>query len=161
MNEIENDNIALENILRNEALEIEDKLQTARSNNQRIKLIEDFLLNQLIQNYKNHEQISKTFETIDTTKGQISIRTLAEVSCLSIKHFERKFSEFVGLRPKQYLRIVRFQDALQKKKSNCYRSYTSLAFDCGYYDQSHFIHDFKAITDVPPKEFFTAQSIDY
>ena len=161
MNEIENGNVALEYIIKNEALEIEDKLQKAKSIHQRIKLIEDFLLKKLIQNYKDHEQISAMFKTINDHEGQISISTLADVSCLSIKQFERKFSEFVGLTPKKYLRIVRFQNVLQKKKNNCHKSYTSLSFDCGYYDQAHFIHDFKTITDLSPKEFFETQNSGY
>lgn len=161
MNEIENENIALEYIINNNTLEIEDKLQAAKSIHQRIELIEDFLLKKLIKNYKNHKQISTAFKTINDHEGQISIRTLAEISCLSIKQFERKFSEFVGLNPKQYLRIVRFQNVLQKKKNNFHRNYTSLSFDCGYYDQSHFIHDFKIITDLSPKEFFETQNSDY
>ncbi len=161
MNEIKNENIALEYIIKNKALEIENKLQTAKSIHQRIELIEDFLLKKLIQNYKSHKQISTAFKTINNYEGQISIRTLAEISCLSIKQFERKFSEFIGLNPKQYLRIVRFQNVLQKKKNNCHRSYTSLSFDCGYYDQAHFIHDFKTITDLSPKEFFETQNSVY
>ena len=161
MNEIENENIALKFIIKNDALVIEDKLHAAKSNRQRIECIEDFLLKRLKQNYKNHEQISIIFKAINNYKGQISIRTLAEISCLSIRQFERKFSELVGSNPKQYLRIVRFQDVLQKKKDNCYKSYTSLAFECGYYDQAHFIHDFKTITDLSPKKFFETQNSDY
>ena len=161
MNEIENDNIGLEYIIKRDTLLIEDKLQKSKSNHQRIKSIEDFLLKRLTQNYKNHNQISATFKPIDNSKGQISIKTLAEISCLSIKQYERKFSELVGTNPKQYIRIVRFQDVLQKKKNNFYNSYTSIAFDCGYYDQAHFIHDFKTITDLSPKEFFERQNLEY
>ena len=161
MNEIENNNVALEHIISAEALIIEDKLQTAKSNQQRIELIEDFLFNMVRNNYKKHNQISKVFKAIDNSKGQIAIRTLSEIYCLGIKQFERKFSELVGLNPKHYLRIVRFQDVLQKKKDNGNRSYTWLAFECGYYDQSHFIHDFKIITDLSPKEFFETQNIGY
>ena len=161
MNEIENDNVALEYIIKSDALVIEDKLQTVKSNHQRLKFIEDFLLRRLKQNYKDYNQISAAFKAIYNNKGQVSIRRLAEFSCLSIKQFERKFSELVGSNPKQYLRILRFQDVLQMKKNNPHKNYTSLAFECGYYDQPHFIHDFKTITDLSPKEFFEMQNSDY
>lgn len=161
MSEIRNDNIALENIIGKGALEIEDELQTTKSNNKRIKLIEEFLLKRLIHNGKNNRQISSALAAINAFRGQITIKELAEISCLSPRQFDRKFSEFVGLNPKQYLRIVRFQDALQMKRNNYNENYTSLAFDCGYYDQAHFIHDFKTITDLSPKEFFTTQNLDY
>lgn len=161
MNEIENQNVAFECIVNKEASEIEDKMLDAESNLERIKLIEEFLLKKLIQNNKDYKQIISTFGAINHYKGQISIKTLAEISCLSVKQFERRFSELVGLNPKQYLRIVRFQNVLQMKKCKYFNNYTSLAFDCGFYDQSHFIHDFKTITDLPPKEFFETQGLNF
>jgi AraC-like DNA-binding protein len=159
MSEIKNDNIALEYIIKSEALEIEDKLRTAKSKHLRTTLIEDFLRKRVTHSHTNCHRMSTVFEALYKYSGQISIGRLAEISCLSVKQFERKFSELVGLNPKQYLRIARFQDVLQKKKSICYLNYTSLACACGYYDQSHFIHDFKSVTDLSPKEFFAAQNI--
>jgi len=79
---------------------------------------------------------------------------LADTACLSIKQFERKFSGLVGVNPKQYLRTVRFQHVLQIKKSSRFLDYTSLAMECGYFDQSHFINDFKTITGLTPGNFF-------
>jgi AraC-like DNA-binding protein len=161
MNEIKNENIALENIIGNKALEIEDSLRTAASNNKRIKTVEAFLLENLMHSGNNNKHMSSALAAINIFGGQITVKKLAEISCLSPRQFDREFSEFVGLNPKQYLRVVRFQDVLQKKKNNSYGSYTSLAFDCGYYDQPHFIHDFKTITDLAPKEFFATQNLDY
>jgi len=66
----------------------------------------------------------------------------------------------VGLNPKQYLRIVRFQNILKLRESKYFQDYTTMAFDSGYYDQSHFIRDFKAITDLSPKEFFEKQVLN-
>ena len=86
------------------------------------------------------------------------MKQLAASSCLSIKQLERIFPAFVGLRPKQYLRIARFQKILQLRNSEHFENYTSLAYDCGYYDQAHFIHDFELITDLSPREFFKNQN---
>jgi AraC-like DNA-binding protein len=159
--EIKNDNVALENIISNEALEIEDRLLTAKSNRKRIKMVEEFLLKSLVHNCRDDKQISSAFAAVNTFGGKITVRELAEIACLSQRQFDRKFSEFVGLNPKQYLRIVRFQTALQMKKYNYNKNYTSLAFDCGYYDQAHFIHDFRTITDLSPKEFFKTHNLNY
>jgi AraC-like DNA-binding protein len=82
------------------------------------------------------------------------VKQLAADSCLSIRQFERIFPAFVGLSPKQYLRIARFQKIIQLGNSGHFDNYTSLAYDCGYYDQAHFIHDFRPITDLSPREFF-------
>jgi AraC-like DNA-binding protein len=156
MSEIKNDNVALGNIIFKKTLEIEDKIQRSKTNIERIKLIEDFLFSQLTNNNKNYKQIKYAIESFSENKGQITIKTLAEKSFLSLRQFERKFSELVGLNPKQYARIVRFQHVIQKKKEYCKKDFITLAMECGYYDQAHFINDFKNITDLSPQKFFNS-----
>jgi AraC-like DNA-binding protein len=157
MNEITNQNLAFEHLVKEEAYVIEDQIQNANSTQERIKIIEDFLIRKLIRNHRNYNHIILIFNLINKSKGSISVKKLAESSCLSIKQFERKFSELVGLNPKRYLRIVRFQNILHIRESKFFEDFSALAIDCGYYDQSHFIHDFKEITDLSPKAFFEMQ----
>lgn len=154
INEIVNQNIAFELHVKKGAKEIEDKILHAQSIQDRIKLIDDFLLEKFIQNNRNSDQIVAAFAALHHEQEQITVKQMAASSRLSIKQFERKFPAFVGLSPKQYLRIARFQKIIQLRNSEHFENYTSLAYDCGYYDQSHFIHDFKMITDLSPKEFF-------
>ena len=159
INEIVNQNIAFELLIKKDAWEIEDKILHAQSVQERIKLIDDFLLERLIQNNRKSDQIAAAFATLHHCQGRVTVKQLAASSCLSIKQFERKFPTFVGLSPKQYLRIVRFQKVIQLRNNDHFSNYTSLAYDCDYYDQSHFIHDFKSITDLSPREFFKNQNL--
>ena len=99
--------------------------------------------------------MEEAVKIIEQSKGQIRTRALAQEVCLGIKQFERIFSNHVGLNPKKYISIVRFQQVLQMSKKQANTDLCQLAFDNGYYDQSHFIHDFKRITDVAPREFFS------
>lgn len=154
MNEIANQNVAFECLANKEAFEIEDKILNATCIRERVTIIEDFLIEKLIQNNNDARQIVCVLNKIFQRKGQISIKQLAETACLSIKQFERKFSGLIGLNPKQFLRIVRFQNVLQMKKNRHNDNLTSLALESGYYDQSHFINDFRLITGLTPKEFF-------
>jgi AraC-like DNA-binding protein len=154
MNEIADKNIAFEHIVKIETCEMEDKIQNASSMEERICIIDNYLVKKLIQNHNNGEQIIHAFNKIYQKKGEISVKKLADTACLSIKQFERKFSGLVGVNPKQFLRTVRFQHVLQMKKSRRFLDYTSLAMECGYFDQSHFINDFKTITGLTPGEFF-------
>lgn len=78
---------------------------------------------------------------------------MAHEVCLGIKQFERTFSKYVGVNPKKFASIIRFQNVLQIKSKNN-KSMTQLAYNNGYYDQSHFIHDFKSLTGLTPKAFF-------
>ena len=73
---------------------------------------------------------------------------------MSIKTFERKFIEQVGASPKIFSRIVRFNKAITLKMKEYKKSWTSIALDCGYFDQMHFIKDFKLFTGDTPAAFF-------
>ena len=157
MTEIANQNLAFENIVNKEAREIEDKIVNAISIRERITIIEDYLINKLSQNIQDTSQILAAFNKIIYNNGQTSVKVLADTACLSIKQFERKFSSLIGLKPKQFLRIYRFQKVLNILNKKTFNNLTSLAYENGYYDQAHFIHDFKTFTGLTPKEFFKNQ----
>lgn len=159
MKEINNQNIAFENIVKNEAYVVEDKIQNASTNKERVSIIEKYLTGKLMNNYKNHDQIIKVFDEIYQKEGQVSIKNMADVACLSVKQLERKFSALVGLNPKQFLRTIRFQNVLKIKREKSFLDNTSVAMVCGYFDQSHFIHDFKTITGLTPRNFFNKNKL--
>ncbi|MGZ5220708.1 MAG: helix-turn-helix domain-containing protein, partial [Chitinophagaceae bacterium] len=68
---------------------------------------------------------------------------------------ERKFVSAIGLSPKQLSRVVRLQATLKMLEQQNFGSLTSLAYENGYYDQAHFIKDFKEFTGTSPKFFFS------
>lgn len=151
--ELLNENLSLHDLLNNETIELEDKLFNSPDNRQRITLIENFLVKRLIHN-NEFERVEHAINIIDNSKGQIKAQDIAHEVCWGIKQFERTFSKYVGINPKKFASIVRFQNVIQIKKKHNNSSMSQLAFDNGYYDHAHFIHDFKSITGVSPKEFF-------
>lgn len=80
----------------------------------------------------------------------LTVNELAESVCLSKKQFERIFSQEVGMFPKEYSRIVRFQRALYLIQSG-ESDYAGIAADCGYSDQSHLIREFKKMSGLTPR----------
>jgi len=82
---------------------------------------------------------------------------LANDYFLSERQFERQFRKFSGFSPKLFSRIVRFQSALTQYGNN-EKSLTEIALETGYYDQSHFIHDFKEFSGYHPKQYFSGNS---
>lgn len=151
--ELLNENLSLHDLLNNEAIELEDKLFNSPNNRQRITLLENFLINRLIHN-NEFERVEHAIKIIENSKGQIKTQDIAHEVCLGIKQFERTFSKYVGINPKKYASIVRFQSVIQTKRKHDNSSMFQLAFDNGYYDHAHFIHDFKSFTGLSPKEFF-------
>lgn len=90
---------------------------------------------------------------IENSKGQIKTQNIAQEVCLGIKQFERIFSKHVGVNPKKFISITRFQNVIQMKREFKKINMTQLAYDNGYYDQSHFNHDFKSLTGLTPRAF--------
>lgn len=87
--------------------------------------------------------------------GSISIEQLAEDTGYTTRYIDKCFRNETGLSPKQLAKIVRFQSAISALNQNQHigRSLTEIAADLGYFDQSHFVHDFKAYTGLTPKKY--------
>lgn len=156
ISEFHNQNVPLKYFLREKAQEMESKLQEAPSFEERKSIAEKFLLDQLKINHKLYElkRISNSIKLINENLGTISIDQLAFDSCLSRKQFERTFLAYVGTTPKQFLKTIRFQNAIHQKGLRNSVSLTELAYDSGYYDQSHMIKEFKLMSGLTPKQYF-------
>ena len=113
-----------------------------------IEILEGFLISK-IRPSLNISRIGKSVSTLLSTPST-SVNALAESACLSKRQYERVFHDTVGMKPKEYSRIVRFQKALwmmQRGESN----YAGIAAECGYSDQSHFIRNFKKLSGYTPE----------
>jgi methylphosphotriester-DNA--protein-cysteine methyltransferase len=84
----------------------------------------------------------------------ISTHALLNKVRISQRHLERLFREYVGLSPRQYMRVTRFETAVGHLHKT--DSFTRLALDLGYYDQAHFNHDFMEFTGLHPTAYLKA-----
>ncbi len=117
-------------------------------------MIEAFLLRRF-QGGKpyTYQRMTEAVRLIDRTGGEVSLTDLAEVTCLSQKQFQRVFTDQIGIRPKEFLRTVRFQYTLSRMNVPMEVDFTRLACECGYYDQSHLIREFRQFSGYTPKEY--------
>lgn len=88
------------------------------------------------------------------------INLLADKTGYSHKHFLSLFTKYVGLTPKQFLRVMKFQQTLQSIEQISTPNWSQLALDCGYYDQAHFINDFRSFSGLTPNEYMVKKG-DY
>jgi AraC-like DNA-binding protein len=138
--------------LNNQGRMINDKISTALSTQQRVKILSDYFKSRLMK--KRFEDITmiRAIKEIRKAHGILHIKTLASEFCLSQKQFERRFAGYSGFNPKLFARIIRFETALWDRKN--YSTLTEVAHAYGYYDQAHFIRDFKTFSGFSPNKFF-------
>lgn len=155
--EFYNENVPLRYFLKAPVNELEELLFKANSFDERVALMDNFLMNLLEKNNKDLEysRVISSVGLINKHCGNLTIDNLASNACLSRKQFERVFSKNVGSTPKQYLRTVRFQFAIHIKNLFPHLSLTELAYKSGYFDQSHMITDFKLLTGMTPGSYFS------
>lgn len=133
---------------------LEQLIVNANNNEERIQLIESFLLSKLTDP-NTIDAITKSFvEAIFQSQGQIGVVELAGKLNINRRNMERKFTSLIGMSPKQLARVVRLQSTLKMLEQKKFTSLTSLAYENGYYDQAHFIKDFKDFTGMSPKSFY-------
>jgi len=116
-NELLNQSIPLKFLNKKFTSELETKLNEAVSFRERIQIAEDYLLKLLQQNkYKQYfDRMEQCIDVISRSRGRVSIDNLASESCLSRKQFERIFACTIGSTPKQFLKTIRFQHAIDIK----------------------------------------------
>lgn len=119
------------------------------------EIVETYLIKRLCLNYHHSfVRIADSVQAINRSRAIIGVDRLADRACLSIRQYERLFTSSIGTSPIQFLRIVRFQSAIDYRRLNPNLPLTTIAIDSGYYDQSHMIADFRKFSGLTPGEFF-------
>ena len=150
-NELFNHSLSLENVfIKNKIKETEDKLAFARTDSQRIHIVEHFLLSQL-KDIQSDKLIIEAVKLIYRSKGTVKIKDLHEKLFISQSPFEKRFRKLVGTTPKKFASIVRFQSVLTDL--NNIKSLTQICYENNFFDQAHFIKDFKQYTGETPETF--------
>lgn len=156
ISEIYNMNLPLRIIAGPVADQLEESLYQAKDFTARIGIIEKYFIKMLGlgQEYE-FKRISHSIGLINQCRGGAAVADLAGRACLGRKQYDRTFSSFVGITPKQFLRVVRFQYAISVRQKNPAASLTSIAYSSGYSDQSHMVREFKSFSGLTPGRYFS------
>ena len=120
----------------------------------KIQILNDFFtlkLNNKIQ--IDQEEIHSILNLIETKTGKITVGEIAYYTSLSYKSIYRKFNNHIGLSPKVYLKIIRFNRACKLLYHFPSINWSELVYHCGYYDQAHFINEFHKIMKESPLHY--------
>jgi AraC-like DNA-binding protein len=138
----------------NKTPDLLERLLNTSSTEQQIEILTNHLFS-LIGSSKSQTDpaINYALSEIIQSKGNVSLRKLQQDLKLSERSFERKFDQYVGISPKLFSNVCRFQASLAQLKSNNYTRLSDIAFDNGYSDQPHFIRTFKSFAGYSPNQF--------
>ena len=128
-----------------------ERLGNATTFAERVGIVEEVLLSRALFS-TNPDGVSAAAHGIIRNGGHACIPALAVTAGLSVRQFERRFLRQVGMRPKLFARIARFEAALEYKARFATPSWTDVAQNFGYYDQMHMVHDFAEFTGATPSE---------
>jgi AraC-like DNA-binding protein len=154
----EEDAVSLNDIFTNQEISnLSNSLLETKNDEEKIKVIELFLVSRII--FSHPPLFVELINKIHTSNGNCRVGQLASHFSVSERTIHRLFNKLVGINAINYINLIRFRTVLQLS-SNQNTDILSNALVAGYYDQSHFIKDFKTFSSIRPLEFFGKSSFD-
>lgn len=138
---------------------LHDVIRSTNSIDHLIYEVDRVLLSLIENNSKKHLNITSAIHKIRLSRGNISIKNLAESEYISERHLRRLFEKEIGLSVKMFARLTRLNNSIRAYKNNKNRSDLYMAQD-GFFDESHFIRDFKEFCATTP-QFFAKNMSDF
>ncbi len=151
--------VDLEDVWRDRARELTERVALAGCMTERIRLIEETLLGLLRKNGRVDCSVDRCLQLIETSYGQVNVAELAKLLGVSSRQLTRRFQHTVGLSPKEFARVSRFLHVVRCLGNREPRTLTETAIACGYFDQAHFNHEFREMAGMAPREFFTFSNV--
>jgi AraC-like DNA-binding protein len=140
------------------ANELRERLCALRDPVERFQLVEQALLQRLSNSLDRHGAVRVGLEVLTRSRGRTKVRDIAKAVDLSQRRFIELFAGEVGVTPKLFSRLQRFQYALACARRVADVDWAQLAVECGYFDQSHLIHEFREFSGVSPSDFWRRQN---
>lgn len=132
---------------------LEKKINLAENVKEKIQTIETFLLGKLNEAKTIDKIVKTTIDFLMLSKGNASINSIIKNDKSKRRQLERKFKKEIGISPKQLGKVIRLQTALKLLLNQEAEKLTNIAYKCEYFDQAHFIRDFREFTGIAPKDF--------
>jgi len=139
-------------VLKKSELDITEILMSSFDLNRKLEWLNSYFL-KIYSNVEQNNLVMNTLDRIIASGGAISIRELARSEAVSERHLTRLFRQWIGQPPKTFSRVVRFQIMLEMLQREKMMNAAKLSAQCGYYEQSHFISEFKTFSGKLPSDY--------
>ena len=154
--EILNQTASLELLWGRLAHEIEERICAATQHTDKIGVMERILVSKLKP--RTNMMLDAAIAGILATDGLIHVEDIARGLGTTRRNLERQFKDHVGIGPKMLARIFRFQRIFKTLERNTSDRWISVALECGYYDQAHFIREFHEFSGKSPAAYFANEA---
>ena len=146
---------------RQAASELREQLLGAPTPEGKLQVLEGALVERARGGFARHPAVAYALREFGAAPGERTIGEVTERTGLSARRFIDVFEKEVGLTPKLFCRVQRFQRVLgeiQRRPNGAPVDWAGIALNCGYYDQAHFIHDFRAFSGINPSSYLAAHT---
>lgn len=156
--ELTNVYLDAEDILGSSTRLVNEQLYDAETYSEMIQIIEHYLSDLIKRTKNNRHPIDVISRQMVDENERYSLDGFIKKSFLCHRQFDRKFLERVGISPKQYLQVIRFDKAFRMKNRYPERDWLTIALHCGYYDYQHLVKDYKEFTGCTPTQFLEIEN---
>ena len=161
MQQMVNNGVDAATIWGSELNNLVEQLTSASSYDAMVEIVISFLEKKFDASCRPQEPIDQiTVEMLDPLKEH-SLKKWADLASLSLRQFERNFTKRVGITPKLFIRIVRFEYAMKIKNAYPDKNWSQIALECGYTDSSHLLKEFKVFAEFPTGRFYLQPTSGY
>jgi AraC-like DNA-binding protein len=157
--ELTNQNIDAELIFNSKIRVVNERLGSIDSYTEMIAFIESFFLQLLKNTKKEFLAVDHVLNVVAKSSDIFSLDHLAQMAYLSARQLERKFDERIGINPKTFLRISRFNQSYWMRLKYEKLDWLSIAIRCGYTDYQHLVKDYKDFANTTPNIFFAEEKL--
>lgn len=156
--ELHNLHVSLEDLWGYEAGLLRERLLEVQTPEKKFQVLEECLLAQAFKPLERHRAVDCALGLFRNIHTAPAMTDLADHIGISPRRFIQLFSNEVGLTPKLFARVRRFQQVLQQIRAGADFSWADMAMSCGYFDQAHFIHDFKEFSGINPTTYLAQKT---
>jgi AraC-like DNA-binding protein len=155
--ELQNRHVALADLWGARAGELRERVLAAPTPQCKVQVLERFLTAQAFRPLSRNPAVGFAVREFQRTEAP-AVAAVTDQIGMSARRFIQLFSQEVGLAPKLFSRVQRFQQVLQIVQRGGDVDWAEIALSCGYFDQAHFIHDFKAFSGINPTAYLAAKT---
>ena len=156
--ELSETTVSLQDLWGAAARDVRERILEAPTPQARIAVLERVLSDQLVCGFDRHAAVRFALQQFGAQPHITTVAAVTDQIGLSARRFIQVFRDETGYTPKVFCRLRRFQQALDRMEGRKRVEWTEVALQSGYFDQAHFIHDFRAFSGINPSTYLASQT---